>query len=95
VLRSINDRKNHLKKTPGAKVRILAIFGNSKGIDIGKDRAFLEQLSDKAQTEFLVEPQPEELNDHLWEKKAGTSSFLLVIVAAKKKGFFSSIKQTV
>jgi CHASE2 domain-containing sensor protein len=61
--------KKSLTKKTGAKVRILAIFGNSKGIDIGKDKAFLEQLSDKAQTEFLVEPQLEELNDHLWEKK--------------------------
>ena len=60
--------KKSLTKTPGAKVNILAIFGNSKGIDLEKDRAFLEQLSDKAQTEFLVEPQPEELNNQLWEK---------------------------
>ncbi len=59
-------KKSCTKKT-GTKVRILAIFGNSKGIDIEKDKAFLEQLSDKAQTKFLVEPQLEELNDHLWE----------------------------
>jgi hypothetical protein len=58
--------KKSFTKKNGAKVRILAIFGNSKGIDIEKDRAFLEELSDKAQTKFLVEPQLEELNDHLW-----------------------------
>ena len=59
--------KKSLTKTPGAKVRILAILGNSKGIDISKDRAILSQLSDKAETEFLVEPQPEQLNDQLWK----------------------------
>jgi CHASE2 domain-containing sensor protein len=55
-------------KTPSAKVRILAIMGNGKGIDIRKDRAILAQLSDKAETKFLVEPQPEKLNDQLWEQ---------------------------
>jgi hypothetical protein len=59
--------KSLTKKTK-ANVRILAILGNRKGIEVEKDRAFLEQLSDKAQTKFLVEPQPEELNDQLWEQ---------------------------
>jgi CHASE2 domain-containing sensor protein len=59
--------KKSLTKHSSTKVRILAILGNSQGIDIEKDRAFLEQLSDKAQTKFLVEPQLEELNDQLWE----------------------------
>jgi tetratricopeptide (TPR) repeat protein len=59
--------KKSSTKNPGGKVKILAILGNRQGIDIEKDRAFLEQFSDKAQTKFLVEPQPEELNDHLWE----------------------------
>ena len=54
------------QKAHGDKVRILAIFGNSKGIDIGKDRAILSQLSEEAETEFLVEPQPEQLNEQLW-----------------------------
>ena len=61
--------KKSLPKKTQAKVKILAIFGNSKGIDIGKDKTFLEQLSDKAQTKFLGEPQLKELNDHLWEKQ--------------------------
>ncbi|MBD2103050.1 CHASE2 domain-containing protein [Leptolyngbya sp. FACHB-261] len=47
------------------KVRILAILGNSKGIDLSKDRAFLEQLSAQAETQFLVEPQRRELSDAL------------------------------
>ena len=53
---------------PNGKVRILAILGDSTGIDVEKDRAYLKQLSAQAQIEFLVEPQPEQLNDRLWEQ---------------------------
>ncbi|MBD0345552.1 MAG: CHASE2 domain-containing protein, partial [Coleofasciculus sp. Co-bin14] len=60
--------KKAFTKNSSSKVKILAILGNSEGIDIGKDRTFLEQLSHQAETKFLVEPQPEELNDHLWEQ---------------------------
>jgi CHASE2 domain-containing sensor protein len=59
--------KSSLKK-PRAIVRILAILGNNQGIDIGKDRDLLEQLSEQAEIEFLVEPQPELLNDTLWQE---------------------------
>ncbi len=59
--------KRSLANQPSHKLRILAIFGNSQGIDIEKDRTFLEQLSNQAETEFLVEPQPEQLNAQLWE----------------------------
>lgn len=58
--------KKLLIKTPSGKVRILAILGNSKGIDIGKDQAFLAQLSSQAETKFLIEPHLEQLNDQLW-----------------------------
>ncbi|MFB2980018.1 CHASE2 domain-containing protein [Microseira sp. BLCC-F43] len=47
------------------KVRILAVFGDRTGIDIEKDRMFLSQLSRRVETEFLVEPQPEDLDDRL------------------------------
>ncbi|MEM7553920.1 MAG: hypothetical protein AAF378_07435 [Cyanobacteria bacterium P01_A01_bin.84] len=50
------------------KIRILAIIGNSQGIDTEKDREFLTELSDRAEIDFLVEPQREELNNRLWEK---------------------------
>ena len=59
--------KKSILKPNGAKVRILAILGNSEGIDISKDRAFLEQLSAEAEIKFLVEPQLEELSDQLWQ----------------------------
>lgn len=53
--------------SPKAKVRILAILGNSTGIDIQKDRAMIEQLPD-AEVIFLGKPQRKELNDQLWSQ---------------------------
>ncbi len=47
------------------KVRILAILGNSTGIDIQKDQTLLQNLPD-AEVKFLVEPQRQQLNDELW-----------------------------
>ncbi|NER24187.1 MAG: CHASE2 domain-containing protein [Symploca sp. SIO1C2] len=49
------------------QVRILAILGNSAGIDVDKDRQVLENLPNAATT-FLVEPSQEQLNDQLWEQ---------------------------
>ncbi|GAB4189528.1 MAG: hypothetical protein Fur006_30860 [Coleofasciculaceae cyanobacterium] len=49
------------------KVRILAILGDSSGIDIESDRAVLEQLPN-AEIDFLVEPQRREINNQLWEQ---------------------------
>ena len=51
------------------KVRILAILGDSTGIDVEKDRRYLNQLSTQAEIEFLVEPEAEQLNDRLWEQR--------------------------
>jgi CHASE2 domain-containing sensor protein len=50
------------------KVKILAIFGNSQGIDISQDKRFLEKLSSQAKIKFLVEPQRKELSDELWNQ---------------------------
>ncbi len=49
------------------QVRILAILGNSRGIDIQRDRQLLENLPGAAVT-FLVEPSRKEINDRLWEQ---------------------------
>jgi CHASE2 domain-containing sensor protein len=49
------------------KVRILAILGNSNGIDTEVDRRKLEALPD-AEVEFLVQPERCQLNDKLWEQ---------------------------
>jgi CHASE2 domain-containing sensor protein len=61
-------RVKPLPKNPGDKLRILAIIGNSEGIDVQKDRAILEQLPG-AETVFLVEPQRQELDKWLWDKQ--------------------------
>lgn len=54
-------------ETPRKKLRILAILGNSEGIDVQTDRAMLEQLPG-AEITFIVEPQRQELTDALWEQ---------------------------
>ena len=54
-------------ETPRKTVRILAILGNSEGIDVQADRAMLEQLPG-AEITFIVEPKRQELTDALWEK---------------------------
>ncbi len=48
-------------------VKILALLGDSAGIDIQTDRAILEKLPD-ATINFLVEPARKELTDHIWEQ---------------------------
>ncbi len=50
-----------------SKIRILAILGNSQGINVSRDRIFLEQLS-TAEITFLVEPNLGSLNDKLWQQ---------------------------
>ncbi|BAZ69523.1 MAG: CHASE2 domain-containing protein [Pelatocladus maniniholoensis HA4357-MV3] len=56
-----------VKKTHNKKVNILAIIGNSQGIDTQADTALLQALP-TAEVSFLVEPQRKELNDYLWQK---------------------------
>lgn len=50
-----------------SQVRILAILGNSKGIDIQKDQAVLKQVGD-ARVTFLVEPARQDVSDQLWDQ---------------------------
>ncbi len=49
------------------KVSVLAILGNSKGIDVQSDRALLETIPD-ARVHLLVEPSRQDVSDHLWEQ---------------------------
>ncbi|UBF23750.1 CHASE2 domain-containing protein [Kovacikia minuta CCNUW1] len=49
------------------KVSVLAILGNSKGIDTQADRVLLEQLP-TAEVRLLVEPSRQEVSDRLWEQ---------------------------
>jgi CHASE2 domain-containing sensor protein len=47
------------------KVRVLAVLGDRTGIDLEQDRMLLSKLSHRVETEFLVEPQPADLDDRL------------------------------
>ena len=49
------------------EVKILAILGNSEGIDTQTDRNILEQLPN-ADITFLVEPERKHINNQLWEQ---------------------------
>lgn len=49
------------------QLRILAILGDSRGINVDADRKFLEQLP-RAKVHFLVEPKRQEITDQLWEQ---------------------------
>jgi CHASE2 domain-containing sensor protein len=52
---------------PTATVKILALIGDSTGIDTLADRAHLEQLPN-AKIDFLVEPARKDLTDNLWQQ---------------------------
>lgn len=52
---------------PHPKVRILAILGNSAGINTQADRLLLEQLPN-AEITFLVEPHCQELTEEIWKQ---------------------------
>ncbi|MBW4456390.1 MAG: CHASE2 domain-containing protein [Nostoc indistinguendum CM1-VF10] len=62
------ERVIPLPKQKTNQVRILAILGNSQGIDIQQDRKILEQLPN-ASTVFLVEPSRQELDKWLWDEQ--------------------------
>lgn len=55
------------QSTPHSQVRILAILGNSTGINTKTDRLLLEQLPN-SQINFLVEPQRQKLTDEIWKQ---------------------------
>ena len=52
--------------TLNSQVRILAIVGNNRGIDIDRDRELLQQLPN-AQIDFLIEPNRQQITEKLWE----------------------------
>jgi CHASE2 domain-containing sensor protein len=49
-----------------SKVRILAILGNSTGINTEADRYLINQLPD-AEIQFLIEPERQKLTEQLWD----------------------------
>ncbi|MEI2579874.1 CHASE2 domain-containing protein [Scytonema sp. PRP1] len=62
------ERPKTVPKSSNGKVKILAILGNSREIDIQQDKSLLEKSFPRAKVKFLVEPQPQQLNDQLWEQ---------------------------
>jgi len=68
-LSKLNYVKSEIPRKPVRKsrVKILAILGNSTGINVTKDQRILENLSN-ADVRFLVEPKRDEINDQLWEE---------------------------
>lgn len=50
--------------------RILCVVGNSKGIDVGKDKKEVEKyLGDRCELKFLKEPTPQQFRDELFDEK--------------------------
>ena len=60
--------KLQLSKISRKNVRILAILGNSQGIDLEQERQFLQSLPN-SDVEFLVKPSRQEFNDKLWDSQ--------------------------
>jgi CHASE2 domain-containing sensor protein len=56
-----------LETHPKNSVKILAILGDSQGIDITQDRTILEGLP-SAEVTFLVEPSRSQISKELWEE---------------------------
>lgn len=56
-------------QTPAGQVRILAILGNSDGIDLQADRQSIEALPGAASS-FLESPSRRRLNEYLWNKQS-------------------------
>ncbi|NET08288.1 MAG: CHASE2 domain-containing protein [Symploca sp. SIO2B6] len=67
-LSSLNFEPGKQVQNRDKQVRILAVLGDSTGIDTKADRQLLENLTE-AETVFLVEPQRRELDEKLWDKQ--------------------------
>ncbi len=50
-------------------ISILAILGDSKGINIAEDKQILTETLTDAELTFLCEPKPEAISAQLWERK--------------------------
>jgi CHASE2 domain-containing sensor protein len=61
------SRQAHPSPKP-ERVKILAILGNSQGIDVEYDRRLLSELP-HAEIELLIEPTSEQLQAQLWERQ--------------------------
>jgi CHASE2 domain-containing sensor protein len=68
VVLSVLDSKRvqSVASTSSNQLRVLAILGDSRGIDISTDKTLLEKLPSVI-PKFLVEPERKEINDALWQ----------------------------
>lgn len=67
---AFSSRDSQATKPPQSsikKVRILAIIGNSEGIDTEVDQKILSDRSD-VKIKFLVEPERQEISEQLWKE---------------------------
>ncbi|MGK7886970.1 MAG: CHAT domain-containing protein [Crocosphaera sp.] len=55
--------------TEGKNISILAILGDSKGINIEEDKQILSNTLTNAEITFLCEPNREEVSEELWNNK--------------------------
>jgi CHASE2 domain-containing sensor protein len=60
------ERVKRSSITPNKVIKILAVFGDSTGIDLEVDRNLLEELPN-AEVCFLVEPARQALSEKLWQ----------------------------
>ena len=67
------------------RVRILAILGDSSGINIESDRQFLQSLPG-AETVFLPEPSRAELDEQLWDSRGWDIIFFAGHSDSKSEG---------
>lgn len=67
ALSTPNYEKSTKLQTNNEKIKILAILGNSEGINTQADLHILEQLPNTDIT-FLVEPERRDINNQLWEQ---------------------------
>jgi CHASE2 domain-containing sensor protein len=70
------------------KVRILAILGDSQGINLEADRAFLASL-DEGEVVFLTEPTPQDLYASLWQESWDIVFFAGHSQTIARQGFLS------
>ncbi len=60
---------NNLTAIKQERISILAILGDSSGINIEQDKQLLTKTFTQAEITFLCEPQRQEISEELWEKK--------------------------
>ncbi len=68
------------------KIRILAILGDSKGINIDADKQALQKLPNNPEIVFLIEPNRQELDAILWDKQGWDILFFAGHSSSKANG---------